>query len=576
MSAEARYRLLRTRRLERPERSPWPRSIHFVNKEGGCLSCHRGIEEISENHRFKCITCHGGSLRGRTVQSAHRGMVPNPSDMEHAPRTCGKCHAEQVEKVRRSLMANPRGVIDLTRYAWGFSRPEPTEGEEPREGDVKLAPETPLEEPGLETLPTEPEVTEILHPTWTYESTDHRVDDFMNKKCLRCHIQSAAPHRAGDYRGTGCAACHMIYSNDGLTLSRDRAVQGGQKRDLRENGSRFAYKTATGSLTNRRGYPVLHKFTVAIPSIQCEHCHNNNGVGNEFEGLFAKPPRPNFMNHDVRAEQPVLYGRQHEFLLPDIHREKGMHCIDCHSIDEVKADAAEHPTLHDAVTIRCETCHGTAAEPPQAYQLVDADPQAHALIKSNKLNPNLKGKIKIGDVVLAGPKGKPLPHITRDKEDWVLISKLTGKKHVIPLIHDMKSTPDAHQIESHMAKVECSACHARWSASEYGLHVIRETKLESGRWKDWSFGDPVLQSLLSPNENKEPTSPEGMLDWNSAKQTADVGGTSRQASRNAMAIFMKDDAVVQIAVAVRCRECPSEHLHARIGTVRGRAEIRVL
>jgi len=492
-------------------------SIRFVNKEGGCLNCHRGIEEISENHPFKCITCHGGNLRGKTVQSAHRGMVPNPSDLEHADQACGKCHADQVEKVQRSLMTNPRGMIDITRYAWGFSRPEITEPDETSE-EKKTGEDTGTPLP--ETSPTkpQPETVEATIENWSYKPTDHRVDDFMNKKCLRCHTQSASPHRAGDYRGTGCASCHMVYSNDGLSLTRDRAVQSGQKRDTRKNDSRFDYKTATGSLTNRRGYPVLHKFTVAVPSVQCEHCHNNNGVGNEYEGLFAKPARPNFLNHDVQAGQPVLYGRQHEFLLPDIHREKGMHCIDCHGIDEVKADATEHATMHDAVAIRCETCHGSATEPPQAYQLVESDSWTQALTRGNSLNPNLKDKIKAGDVVLSGPDGKPMPHILKIKDDWVLISKLTGKKHVIPLIQEMKNAPDAHQIDSHMAKVECSACHARWSAAEYGLHVIREPKLETGKWKDWTFSDPVLQSLLAAN-GKEPLAiPEGMLDWNSAKR----------------------------------------------------------
>ena len=38
--------------------------IELVNKEGGCLRCHRGIEKISRNHKFSCIKCHSGNLRG--------------------------------------------------------------------------------------------------------------------------------------------------------------------------------------------------------------------------------------------------------------------------------------------------------------------------------------------------------------------------------------------------------------------------------------------------------------------------------------------------------------------------------
>ena len=46
-------------------------------------------------------------------------MVSNPSDLNHAPKFCGKCHADQIEKVRQSLMATVKGEINLTRYAWG-------------------------------------------------------------------------------------------------------------------------------------------------------------------------------------------------------------------------------------------------------------------------------------------------------------------------------------------------------------------------------------------------------------------------------------------------------------------------
>ena len=60
--------------------------IELVNKEAGCLNCHRGIEEISRNHKFSCTKCHNGNPRGKTVTLAHRGLVSNPSDLKHAPK----------------------------------------------------------------------------------------------------------------------------------------------------------------------------------------------------------------------------------------------------------------------------------------------------------------------------------------------------------------------------------------------------------------------------------------------------------------------------------------------------------
>ena len=471
--------------------------IEFVNKEGGCLRCHRGIEEISRNHKFSCVTCHGGRLKGKTVDQAHRGLVSNPSDLKHAKKYCGKCHAEQIKKVKNSLMTTARGVIEITREAWG---------------------EPPLKQPRR----IKKKGKKKQEYPWTYVSPGKPVDDFLQKKCLRCHVQSASPHRAGDYRATGCASCHMIYTNEGTSLSRDRAIQEVQRADPKYLRNRFSASVARNSLNNRRGYPLLHKFTVAIPSVQCEHCHNYNGVGSEFEGQFGKPARPGTAQAKVNEDQPVLYGRSHEFLLPDIHREKGMHCIDCHGPEEIKADASKNPTMHDAVKVRCETCHGTNSRVPKGLLLEETDSRAEELIKKNQLNPNLMKKIKIGDTVMVDLQGQPLPHVLLVEGQWVLYSKVTGKEHKIPLLKFLKRRPYAHQILGHMKDTECSACHARWSASEWGMHVIREDDINKPQWQDWSLADPTLQQLLwgSQDGGKALSKPrEGMLNWHAATVT---------------------------------------------------------
>ena len=469
--------------------------IELVNKEAGCLSCHRGIEEISQNHKFSCTKCHAGNLRGKTAAQAHKGLVSNPSDLKHAAQFCGKCHEEQIDKVKNSLMTTARGVIEITRQAWG----------EPSQKQPK-----PKKKKGQKSS---------KHPPWTYTPGGKPVDDFLQKKCLRCHVQSPAPHRAGDYRATGCASCHMIYTNEGTSLTRDRAIQEVQKADPKYLRNRFKSSVASNSLNNRRAYPLLHKFTVAIPSVQCEHCHNYNGVGNEFEGLFGKAARPQMAQAKINKDESVLYGRSHEFLLPDIHREKGMHCIDCHGPDEVKADASKHPTQHDAVKIRCETCHGTNTKAPTGIELRAEDPRAEELIKKNQLNPNLMKKIKIGDTVMTDLQGKLQPHIKLVDGKWILYSKVSGKEHKIPLLKFMKRRPYAHQILGHMKRTECSACHARWSASEWGMHVIREETINPKQWQDWSLNDPTLQQRLWGQNDALIKQPSGMLNWNSAITT---------------------------------------------------------
>jgi len=453
---------------------------------GGCLYCHRGIERISKNHKFRCTKCHEGNRRRRTLPAAHKNLVANPSDLDHASKYCGKCHADQIEQVEQSNMATGKSMIEVTRYAWGAQE----EGE------------------SLYSLRPKEKEGELFLPS---PSEGEPVDAFLRTKCLRCHLQGEAPHRPGDYRAGGCAACHMIYSNDGHTLTQDRAIQSKVRKNKAEREGRFKRKFAANSLTNPRAYPVMHKFTTAVPSVQCEHCHNENGIGNEFEGLFSPATRPNQSFQKTGADKPVLYGTEHEFLLPDIHRERGMHCIDCHVATDLKG-APSGSGLHAGVEIRCEDCHGTTSKKPRETLLNESDPETKKLLASNSLNPNLKRKIKAGDTILLNSGDAPLTHIKKDKNKWILYSRVTGKKHVIPLLMEKKLIV-AHKVALHMEAMECHACHARWSSGEWGMHVIREKSLDLPRWKEWNFSDPTLQGMLW-NEGETNT---GMIDWLSAK-----------------------------------------------------------
>jgi len=458
--------------------------IKYLERKGGCYSCHQGIEEISSNHRFSCVRCHGGNRRSRSLPRAHKGLVANPSSLKNAPRFCGKCHDSHVKKIGRSLMATAKRMINITRFGWG----------------AQPANEMPYSlYPGEHAQPYPP------------SGDEHAVDGFLKTKCLRCHLDAPSPHRPGDYRSTGCSACHMIYTNDGISLSHDRAIQALQKKDKKQN--RLERKFASKSLSNRRGYPLLHKFTTAIPSVQCEHCHNNNGVGQEFEGLFAKPDRPRSTPKSINDEKPVLYGKEHEFLVPDIDREKGMHCIDCHIGDEMKPEI-EPEGLRSAVQIRCTDCHGTPSEKPEGVLLIESDSRTKQLLKKNNLNPNLKRKIRAGDTVLVNSSFSPMMHIKQVKDQWILYSKVTGKKHIIPLLKNIKPSI-AHQIPKHMDEVECAACHARWSAGEWGMHLIREKTFAPEKWKNWNLADPDLSN--TDNE----TDRQGMINWLSAKSHPD-------------------------------------------------------
>src|SRR6202012_5107773 len=48
--------------------------------------------------------------------------------------------------------------------------------------------------------------------------------------------------------------------------------------------------------------------------------------------------------------------------LMDIHLEKGMHCVDCHFVQDVHGNAKLYGEVRAAIEIQCIDCHGTISK----------------------------------------------------------------------------------------------------------------------------------------------------------------------------------------------------------------------
>ncbi len=153
-----------------------------------CLNCHKDISVLDQFHNFECTLCHNGNSKSDIKDSAHKGIIKNPSATEHQEEKCGKCHSDDIKRVRNSLMSTANGIINTTRYLWG----------EQSSPDALFS-----------TIKTE--YTEKIPDNST-------VDDFLRKVCLRCHLNSSGSKREGDLRSSGCSACHILYKNSGEHL----------------------------------------------------------------------------------------------------------------------------------------------------------------------------------------------------------------------------------------------------------------------------------------------------------------------------------------------------------------------
>jgi hypothetical protein len=218
------------------------------------------------------------------------------------------------------------------------------------------------------------------------QDKEQLVDDLLRRRCLRCHVQTAGDSYPYVQRGTGCAACHL------------RKIE--------------------GKLTS-------HAFS--LPSEQqCLSCHYGNRVGSDFAGMYEHD-----YGSDFRAPQaspaPFLrpYGVEQHELVQDIHRQRGLTCLDCHSGAELSGKQA-------AVT--CAACHasGSGSAPPlQNVRLADGQ--------------------------------------------LILTAKQDGKEHLIPQLQH-----PAHAKYGN--KVACQVCHAQWSFNDQATHLLLTYSADTEPW----------------------------------------------------------------------------------------------
>lgn len=412
--------------------------------EDKCLSCHEGIEMFSEVEGMKDITCtechRGDGSVTDDMAKAHKGMWANPSDFRVVDQTCGTCHPDEVENGMKSLHATMAGQISGTRYGFGLQDRGAKYAVRPvKDGD-------PQGEFALKELAQIPS----YDPSKPEGPNNSPGDDYLRNQCLRCHLWSDGHQRDGDYRASGCAACHVVYSDKGTYEGGDKAIDKTQK-----------------------DRPRFHRLTTKIPETQCLHCHNRGGrTGVSFIGTIESDGYGTPWTKKG-GKQGKLHGKMYNHLEADIHYDKGMTCIDCHTKQDLHGDGNIYAKREQGVEIECEDCHGT-------------------MDKASELKTSW---------------GNPYPNLEKKGDTIVLTSKMTGKKHVVPQIKDAKYSSKGYAAmvanPTHMNKLECYACHANWAPQCYGCHAKQDISKPNG---DWINGKPTTDvSMASHKSNRQKT-----------------------------------------------------------------------
>jgi len=375
-----------------------------------CVTCHRGIEDAHPKKRLTCTRCHRGDAKAEDAANAHAGMWANPSDLRVVDQTCGACHKAITANVKSSIMAHRSGTQSGTLFPNGL---------QPTREDVKFSMAPVATIPGVPLRRAQPlpkGAVARLEPIPTFEEGGDVFLDLLRKECTSCHLWTQPKGLKGNMRATGCAACHMPYAEDGRYQGGDVAVS-----------------------RTKEGRPMRHVLTKQVPITQCATCHNGGSrAAMNFRGMMEAPPEG---KQTFVYDQDLLHGHAYTEQTPDVHFTKGMVCIDCHTEREVHGDGQIYAKRHYEVEIRCETCHGAP------------DKLATGVTSQGRRLRNL--------FTPAGPN--PTGLVT-------LVSKMTGKTHVVPQLAALPKQPAGHEW-THLAKTECFSCHTAWAPTCYGCHI---------------------------------------------------------------------------------------------------------
>ena len=422
----------------------------------GCMKCHAGIEPMHPVAELSCVDCHGGDDTQSSKLAAHvqpqrpgpgdervAGLdddptwrrFRNPMDLRIVDSTCGTCHEAEVYRLHGSLHASTAGHLSDGYYEAGLL--------EKRGSRYSVF-------PVLERMGEAAEIESLVQVPAFRDSRKRdelatHYADLARKECMQCHLWSegrAVRGRVGfdgDYRGAGCAACHVEYALDGLSETLDRSID-----------------------KNEPGHPRTHTMTRAPTTQTCTACHYGDAsIGLNFRGLSQLPPgAPGGPDIGGTTDSPLnraFYINDASLTPPDVHHEAGMHCIDCHTLNDVMGDGRLHGQMEFAVEISCEACHGSLDQ---------------ALPRSTTA-PTFRTE-----------RGTPLEHVRWDGDQVVLTSKVDGSRHKVTQVahivdpkHSDYNAKAARAMTGDHARLACYVCHNNWNVNFLGFHFDRNESL---------------------------------------------------------------------------------------------------
>jgi len=422
-------------------------SVENANAKESCLNCHINNSGFSPYHNpenIGCVSCHLGDPASDDKDKSHKNMVLIPGNLSDAEETCGKCHKDELYKIKHSLMTTNSGLVAVDKFIFG-------EADSP---DYHY------------------HITEI-----GYTGAGKHLRDL----CANCHL-GAEKIEFGKIdqlsRGGGCNACHLNYSAQA-------------EKDLEK------YITS-----NKKILPKIHPSTdIFVTNEHCFGCHSRSSrISTNYEGwhetLLDEEDIAGKSGYKVMEDLRV-YSYEGE----DVHHAKGLLCIDCHSSHEVMGDGKDHLHEEKAVTLQCADCHFRDKPNTIDYDSFDIESSLVFLHRDYKHQDKKILAVKKDGHPLVNT-------FVDENNAVYLIGKGDKKLHPVKKQSDICSRDHAHKNVSCSTchaqwSPRCIGCHNEFDKNDKGGYDLLDKKNVVGQWRENIFEFFADKPAMGVRENEE-------------------------------------------------------------------------
>ncbi len=222
-----------------------------------------------------------------------------------------------------------------------------------------------------------------------------------------------------------------------------------------------------------------------------------HGHGWAFRAVFKKDRHGNLLDlhdhvlHDVTTPQLMAAmdpAAKYQDGVPvhqlDVHLEKGMHCVDCHFVQDNHGNTRLYGEVRAAIEIQCIDCHGTPGKRADLHTTGPAAPPGGRNLEVLRTPFGKPRFERVGDTIIQRS-------MVEDCKQWevtqVMDTITPGNPHYNVRAHLAKTvrrTPDGGMVwgdlpgsgaectYAHQNKnMSCIACHSAWNPSCFGCHL---------------------------------------------------------------------------------------------------------